>query len=203
MRRQNETGARKTRVVCLLVIASACSSADADYFPQRSDGTRCEYAFTYLHPFAGLQQGLMSERVEGTQKIGGNEYQRYRIVYTGVPGAETEELLVRVAASGVYSIAEEFAANGEFLLYPLPVRVDEEWTVNDPAHGEYECTYSQVAPLVLQERTIESALEVSCHGLYDGRPFSSRDYFEKGIGSIKTVSDVEGVTFEFTLKRCE
>ncbi len=185
-------------LLCILGLESCSRQAGPQYFPI-SDGAQCDYSVEYMAPLLGVQKGRLRRRVDGLEKIRGSEYFKLVEVFSGIPGVEPGINYLRKTDRGIYQVSGKHRDTPEFLWVPFPLTVGSKWLVNAP-EGQSECRVESEETAELWGRRYDHALKMTCRGQYGGVAFEESQYIAKGVGMVKDVLRVSGVTMEFSLE---
>jgi hypothetical protein len=187
------------RVLFLLV--SACAGQEGQqYFPQPRDQERWEYALEYATGLGGVQKASAVTRVDGREVIGGREYYKIVTVVSGIPGVEPEITYLRWTGSGIYAVDGKHKDKPEFLTTPFPVAVGDTWTALGHARTSF-ARVDGIGPVELFDRKYDDCLALSYTVTEGSTRYTVTDYVAKGIGSVKIIVKVRGVTMEYVLQK--
>jgi hypothetical protein len=184
----------------LTVVMAGCSRKPegAEYF-WASTGSRRTYDVKMLIPLAGVVEGTMIEREDGTASIDGSTYHKTVTTFDGIPGAKPEVSYVRLAADGIYSRKSTDPKAPESLEIPLPPEVGRKWTfVQDDLTMEMEI--SAVEDFDTAEKTYKRCIKVTGSGTKGGDPIKAVSYYAPKTGLVKMSMEGSGFLMDLKLR---
>ena len=183
--------------ISLTLLISGCAPQEGEeYFPPERDGDHQEYSLEYLAPFAGLQKGRMATRIDGTETINGKEYFKQVQVISGIPGFPPSFTYIRRDKKGIHAIDGDDNTKTEYTEIPFPLKAGSSWTARTP-DGDRHSKAEGIETLQLFDRKYERCLKVS----YREKNVEGYSYYCPGVGEIKGVMKVSGVTMEYVLDK--
>jgi hypothetical protein len=189
----------RTILACTILFVGACSGPQgADYIPRAHQGWEYQYDLGYVLASGAVQKGTLVTRVEGDTIVAGKSYQR-AVTASTIPGLGYTEYSRRTP-QGLYEIDTTAAVGTEVLVIPLPLTVGRSWEAT-VGHTRTTSHVEGVERVALLERTYEDCLRVSSTVRSHGELSSVTMWLAKGVGAVKTVIVVHGVTIEITLRR--
>lgn len=169
----------------VLTAALACAQAGGkNYFPL-SDGARWEYTGRFFASNGAQYPGRATISIQGTTLIRGRRYFKYVTSgsFTGVPGGPLNQKFVRyyrVESGGVYYLSGDETEGEERLGMPLPLHAGDRWL-----SGKVEVTAESAGTVEAGGKKYADCLKLTYR--HEGDPRTNEDYYEPGVGLVKTV----------------
>jgi len=192
----------KTKIILWLAIPSvavlwSCAKpGEQEYFPPLRDGAKREYSVQCATLVAGVLQGRLVWRIDGSEAVNGKTYFKEVRVTTGIPGVPAQLRYLRRDEQGIHAIDGNDKTRTEYLEVPFPVKVGNSWTVKSQ-DGETRFRAEAIETLRLSDRKYDRCLKVS----YKSAKGEGYSYFAPAIGDVKGVIKASGVTVEYALDK--
>lgn len=192
------TTARALALALFIALTAGCSGNPdgAEYF-WASTGARRTYDVKMLIPLAGVVEGVMIVREDGTSEIDGQTYYKTVTSFDGIPGAQPEVSWARLGSDGIYSQKSEDPTSPETLEIPLPPEIGKKWSYSqDDLRMEMEV--AAVEDFDTAEKTYKRCLRIVGNGTKAGDRVKAVSYYAPRVGLVKM--SMEGTGFLMELK---
>jgi hypothetical protein len=186
----------------MLTILFACSKSAQKqegeiYFPQGKEGSTWEYFIRMSTP-KGYKDGLLTIRIEGTEKAGGKEYMKQSTRLSLQPDAKPQVSLVRRSGEGIYKL--DPSNKTEALLVPFPMKVGTTWTVKK-SDGEIVSTAEKIETIEFLGKVYKDCLKVTMRGQSKSQPMEGVSYFAPGVGEVSTNMKIGQLSLLYVLNK--
>lgn len=170
----------------------------SDYFPL-SKGGKGEYKIIYSTTFKTIE-GTIVIKGDGMENINGKDYYKTLVIYSGIPGAETQTYYERKTDEGLYAINGKYKSSPEYLTVKLPLKIGDNWKSITP-EGEFEYAVLGIETLELIDKKYKDCIKISMESSRAFGGYSGYSYYARDIGLVKEFFNDKnkGIIIESTL----
>jgi hypothetical protein len=181
-------------VLSLALLLTGCSKQDSEtYFPL-SDGAYWEYSMEVYITGGSFISGKMKTRVDGEERINGEQYIKVVKVTSGIPDSEPEINYYRTTNDGIYFISKKHINHPEQLYLPASLDVGSSWSVQTP-DSDIRYTIEAIEDAELFDRKYENSLRIVFEGTEDTEDLGAViikgvSYYAPSVGVVKTIFSI-------------
>lgn len=170
----------------------------AEYF-WVSNGARRTYDMKLLIPLAGVVDGVMIVRADGTSKIDGQTYYKTVTTFDGIPGAQQEVSYARLGSDGIYSRKSDDLTSAETLELPLPPEIGQKWSFSQ-GDLRMEMEVAAIEDCDTAEKTYQKCVRIVGSGTKAGARIRTTSYYAPRIGPVKMSMEGSGILMELKIR---
>lgn len=195
---------RLSALVVFFAVLSGFSSqifcpGEAEYF-WGGNTERKTYTLKMAIEGAGITEGTMILRQDGTAIIGGTKYYKLLLTTEGIPGATTANYYTRLGEDGIYSRETTDSSVLDSLDIPLPVQVGRKWQ-HIQGDTRLEMEVLAFEDLDTAEKTYRHCLKIAGKGMAGSDISEETMYYAPKVGLVKGSATYSlGVLMEILLR---